>query len=283
MPGSHRHFGSTALSAWSQLRWYDALWLGGLLLFLTLLHSCGLFDFRKNSETFRYKLTINVRVDGQMHSASSVIEATQKRANCPWWGFSGSHSGGSCLPNFTVRGVAPMIRLDDGAVIFASLSGYHSDNPPGVRGEGLARLPWFVYVPDWGSVVDRSGPNWTIIPLPKKTPRLEIPFEGHWLSKFRPPIWWVPAQKLGPAVGTPISSASASNVSGRRIGVESFVIEQTNEKLVECLTNGPPWVAAYHGGPTVPQSVMDERRYNPDRPIDRKMGIGRFETCNVSN
>jgi len=211
---------------------------------LLILYSWGYFE--KSSETFRYKLTIDVKVDGKLHSASSVIEATQKRANCPWWGFSGSHSGGSCLPQYTVKGVAPMIRLKDGSVIFASLSGYSSDKPPGAKGRSLARLPWLLYVPDRRAVADTTGKNWSIIPLPKETPRLEIPFAGHPLSKFRPPIWWVPPQELGPAVGTAIGVRSANAVSGRELDLTRFSIEPTLEPLVICVEKGPSWVAAYH-------------------------------------
>ena len=57
-------------------------------------------DGQATSETFRYKLTINERVDGTPYSASSVIEARQEVNSCPWWGFSGSGASGGCLPLF---------------------------------------------------------------------------------------------------------------------------------------------------------------------------------------
>lgn len=52
--------------------------------------------FAPKSQTFRYKLTINVRVDGKPYSASSVIEARQERGKClaPGWGGSGASGRG---------------------------------------------------------------------------------------------------------------------------------------------------------------------------------------------
>ncbi len=49
------------------------------------------------SELFRYKLTINVRVDGKPYSASSVIEARQSLGVCLFPG------NARCLPNFRRR------------------------------------------------------------------------------------------------------------------------------------------------------------------------------------
>lgn len=231
-------------------------------------------------ETFRYKLTINVTVDGTPYSASSVIEATQtrKRALLNW---SGSGAGGGLYPEFTARGVAPMIQLPDGAVIFASLRGFFSDNPPGGRGASAARLPWLIYVDEWWKDLPNRGSytNLPVVRLPAETPRLEIPFDGHPNSRFRPPIWYVPPQELGPAMGTPISNENAQKVSGRHLSLGTFAIEPSMAPVIECLEDGPLWVAAYRGGPSVPKAEMERRRYDRNRPIDQQYSIHSFDMC----
>ncbi len=155
---------------------------GPVFLILAFMVGVYLFwgDGQPTSETFRYKLTINVRVDGTPYSASSVIEARQEVNSCPWWGFSGSGASGGCLPLFSAKGVAPMITLPDGAVIFADMCGnlcgfvHGGDND--IDGVSLARLPWSIYVHEWGKAADTSGKNWSLIPMPIETPPQELPF-----------------------------------------------------------------------------------------------------------
>ena len=228
-------------------------------------------------ELFRYKLTINVRVDGTPYSASSVIEARQEVNSCPWWGFSGSGASGGCLPLFSAKGVAPMITLPDGAVIFASLSGNSSDKPPGVKGTGVARLPWLVYVPDWRAVADTSGKNWSIVPLPEEPPRIEIPFAGAPLSKFRPAMRWVPDQELGPADTLSIGPGVAAKYTGQDIKLTSFAIEPTIDALTEWLDPAPPWLAGYRGGKGYSAEESEQRRWQRIRGQSKFGVVGRRE------
>ena len=62
-------------------------------------------DGQATSETFRYKLTINVRVDGTPYSASSVIEARQEvKLDAPGGASAAAAQRGGCLPLFYGQG-----------------------------------------------------------------------------------------------------------------------------------------------------------------------------------
>lgn len=198
-------------------------------------------------ETFRYRLTIEVEVDGYRHKASSVLEATQTQTQtqCRFRMPGGGGGSGICLPRFYVKGVAPMIRLADGAVIFASLSGYDSYKPPGVKGRGLARLPWLLYVKDWKKTSYKPPPNvtnWPITPLPAETPRLEIPFEGHPLSKHRPAIIYGRKNQSLLPHHVPIGPRNARERTGRDIRPITFAAEPTTADLVEELRPARRWL-----------------------------------------
>ena len=234
------------------MRWVNGFTVTAAAFIVLVLYMLGVFD---PSGTFRYRLTITVDVNGNRHQASSVLEARQRRSFCLINQF-----GGGCLPTFSVKGVAPMIRLPDGAVIFASLSGRVD------YGRGLARLPWLLYVDDWRKATDTTQRNWPIIPLPAKTPRLEIPFEGHPLSKYHPVIWWVPAQELGPPKGYPLRKGGKLEINQRIIRPVRFSIEPTSEKVVDWLEPAPTWMSAYRGGP----KISEEERLRRIRQIVRE-------------
>lgn len=223
---------------------------------LAMLAGCG------RSETFRYKLTLNVEVDGRPRSATAVIEATQTM-NVLCTPIESSY----CYPRFSVKGVAPMIMLDDGGVIFASLSGHVSDKDYG--GQHLSTLPWLLYVDKWN-----LGPGKTMVEMPPKPPRLERPLTN---PKRKPTIWWVPPQSIGPPEGWIVGPSNVRQLSGRDITLVSFVIEPTREPLLEWLDPAPPWMAAFRGGPKISE---DERKtrgrarrgWTPDRPVNRSVG-----------
>lgn len=237
---------------------------GPVLLILAFMVGVYLFwgDGQATSETFRYKLTINVRVDGTPYSASSVIEARQEVNSCRSWVGSRSRK---CLPLFSAKGVAPMITLPDGAVIFASLSGNSSDKPPGVKGTGVARLPWLVYVPDWRAVADTSGKNWSIIPLPEETPRTEIPFADHTLSKYRPSIRVSVPGKVQLPKALPVSNDTISKVMSRDVNLISFRLEPTNDRLVEKLEDAPPAMIEARRNNTLLANRQTIESYSPAR------------------
>lgn len=211
-----------------------------------------------SSETFRYKLTINVTVDGTPYSASSVIEATQRLADCPSWGFSGIGSG-RCMRRFTARGAAPMIHLPDGAVVFASLSG-RVDRTNNTGGQAASRLPWLIYVDEWWAGLDRSQyKNLPIVELPENPPRIEIPFEGHPLSEMRPPIWFIPPQELGPPFGYIAAAGKSRRYEKRALKLDNFSIEPTDSPIQSDLTDVPSWMAAYRGGPKISETERRRR------------------------
>ena len=196
-----------------------------------------------SSETFRYKLTINVTVDGTPYSASSVIEATQRLADCPSWGFSGIGSG-RCLPRFTARGVAPMIHLPDGAVVFASLSG-RVDRTNNTGGQAASRLPWLIYVDEWWAGLDRSDyVNLPVVQLPDNPPRIEIPLEGPPLSEMRPPIdVAIPGRiELSHGQAMAIRPNNAMELSGLPIKLVSYEVEPSAEPVVECIEPAELWL-----------------------------------------
>ena len=185
-----------------------------------------------SSETFRYKLTINVTVDGRPYSASSVIEARQVIGRCLL-------GNSRCIPKFSVKGVAPMIRLPDGAVIFASLSGYVD---PVVGGRAAARLPWLIYLDEWprGNVIAK---------LPGETPRLTIPFVGHPKSKFRPPMRYYGPTGPGGRGTAQIGPGVAKQRTGRAIQLVTFVIEPTDRPLSVKISGAPTWFDTMRADP----------------------------------
>lgn len=219
--------------------------VGVCLCVLTLLAGCG------REQTFRYKLTLNVEVDGRPRSASAVIEATQT-TNALCTPIESSY----CYPRFAAKGVAPMIMLDDGGVILASLWAAGHEGEDG--GQEMSVLPWLLYVDDW-----QLGPGKTMVELPPKPPRLELPLTN---PKRKPQTWWVPPQQLGPVEVYKIGPSTARERSGRNIELVSFVIEPTRELLVERLDPAPAWMAAYRGGPTISKATSDARRYSRSKP-----------------
>lgn len=212
--------------------------VGVCLCVMALLAGCG------REQTFRYKLTLNVEVDGQPRSASAVIEATQT-TNALCTPIESSY----CYPRFSVKGVAPMIVLEDGGVILASLDGHVSEKDDG--GQLLSTLPWLLYVDDW-----KLGPGKTMVEMPPKPPRLELPLAN---PKRKPTIWWVPPQPIGPPEGWIVGPSMVRQLSGRDITLVSFVIEPTREPLVEWLEPAPPWMAAYRGGTGLTQAGQKAR------------------------
>jgi hypothetical protein len=73
--------------------------------------------------TYRYRLTVNIEVDGKLHSGTSVIEVT-------WHGGPEFGDVGSYSP--TIRGQAPVVDLEARGVVVATLIaedwGWHNSN-----------------------------------------------------------------------------------------------------------------------------------------------------------
>lgn len=179
------------------------------------------------SETFRYKLTINVRVDGKPYSASSVIEARQVIGVCLL-------GNARCIPDFSAKGVAPMIMLPDGASIYASLRGYYA-GPNQVGGVSLGRLPWLIYLDDWPK-------GNTLARLPEHKPRVEIPFDGHPKSKYKPNIRIaVPKPPQMPEFSRVGLNGPVRQV-GKNVRLVSFTLAPTDEPLKQFIEPAPPWL-----------------------------------------
>lgn len=229
---------------------------------LALLAGCG------REQTFRYKLTLNVEVDGRPRSASAVIEATQT-TNALCTPIESSY----CYPRFSVKGVAPMIVLEDGGVILASLGGHVRDNDNG--GQVLSTLPWLLYVDKWN-----LGPGKTMVEMPRNPPRLELPLTN---PNRKPTIWWIPPQSIGPPEGWIVGPSMVRQLSGRDITLVSFVVEPTREPLVEWLEPAPLWMAAYRGGPKISEDerkarIRAKKGWTPDHPFNSSPARSNLET-----
>lgn len=89
-------------------------WLGIISMVIMVLF--GLYAFAFPSVTVRYRLTVEVAVDGKVHSGSSVIEATFAK-EISW--FSNYRERGSA----TARGEAVAVDIGEKGTLFALLRG----------------------------------------------------------------------------------------------------------------------------------------------------------------
>ena len=198
-------------------------------------------------ETFRYKLTLTVLDRGAPYSAASVIEATQfERISCI--GATGTY----CYPQFEHRGVAPVVMLPDGAVVFAALGGGCGTERGECGGQGADRLPWLVYLDKWD-----LGPGKTMVHLPPSPPRMELNLADR---GSRPPIVYVPPQELGPPVIWFVGPSSIGEVTNGRIAIQSITIEPTREPLTEWLDPAPVWMARSRGGQKISEAERQQHR-----------------------
>jgi hypothetical protein len=89
---------------------------GCLITLVVLLLSAGAlvvgYNYLYPNYTYRYRLTVNIEVDGKLHSGSSVIEVT-------WRGGPKIGEGGAYWP--TVRGQAVLVDLSDRGLVVATL------------------------------------------------------------------------------------------------------------------------------------------------------------------
>jgi hypothetical protein len=86
--------------------WFAALLAAAVL---TLLPACS-----KTSATFRYRLNFAVQVDGEVKSASSIIEVL-------YYGFGGDVGASGASSYASSRGVAPVIDLGIHGMLFAGM------------------------------------------------------------------------------------------------------------------------------------------------------------------
>lgn len=209
---------------------------GRIAIAVAVLYAFGFIQ--PHSETFRYKLTIRALVDGQMLAASSVIEATQRRGSC-------LVGPTRCTSSFSAKGVAPMIHVRDGSIIYASLTHQYSHKFPGLNGgTSLGGLPWALYVRDWKKATNISVFGYSLVTLPRETSPLEIQFEGDQLSKHRPSIRvTIPGQEELPR-SIPVGPTTISTVMKKNVRLISFSVEQTDAPLNECYETSSPAVIA---------------------------------------
>jgi hypothetical protein len=85
-------------------------WLSGVIIIMVAI--AGLYYWKYPNYTYRYRLTVNIEVDGKIHSGSGVIEVT-------WHGQPELGDVGPFHP--TIRGQAPLVDLGKRGVVVASL------------------------------------------------------------------------------------------------------------------------------------------------------------------
>lgn len=235
---------AVGVGIWFALR--SVIRSGRVRAFVSLVTVVALMVALWPSETFRYKLTLTVLDQGVPYSASSVIEATQvERKSCI--GAMGSY----CYPQFKHRGVAPVVMLPDGAVVFAALGGGCGPAEGECGGQRASRLPWLVYLDRWD-----LGPGKTMVHLPPRPPRMELSPADR---GKRPPIVYVPPQELGPPESWYVGPSSIGAVTNGRIAIQSITIEPTREPVTDWLDPAPVWMAAHRGGPRISEAERQRR------------------------
>lgn len=167
-------------------------------------------------------MTVEIEVDGQVHSGSSVIEVT-------WHGGPQFADVGPYTP--TLRGQATLIQLGDkGVVVAALLNGKGYGKPPNV-GDPWGALWIFPRAFGLGTSVDDLK-GWS-----PPSGKRELAFDN------MPLLLWFPDPN-NPATGQPVSPVEIPRKIGPSARLAGAFVEATSATVTVDIGERLPWVAA---------------------------------------
>ncbi len=199
------------------------------------------YMYKYPNYTYRYRLTVNIEVDGKLRSGSGVIEVT-------WHGGPEFGDVGPYRP--TMRGQAALVDLEDHGVVVATLTaedwGWHSSNA------GWGAL-WIVP----RAFGDEKGGD--LPSLPKLRGKRELAFDN--LPRF---LWFSNPQD--PTTAKVLLVNDIPSVFGPSARFAGASIEITSDPLVIDIRDTLPWLKALEQKPP-----GDNIIYLPN-----KLGINRY-------
>jgi hypothetical protein len=204
-----------------------------------------LFGLAFPTYALRDRLTINVEVDGQTHSGSSVIEA--RWAMWPH-GLSGLFGGGygNCRP----YGNVPLVDLGSHGVLLAAH--WPAQQTPADRAVTTCFLAIRAF---------SSGPpppnvfpvtRWSLLKLSFFSGRSQLS------ANNLPQFIWLP-DRNDPNSAMPVLASSFPLIIGPTVKLQSAWLESTNEPLSAGLIQDLPWLGPLHAAQTRMQSVPSDR------------------------
>lgn len=191
--------------------------------------------------TCRYRLTVNIEVDGKLHSGSSVIEVT-------WHG--GPEIGDVGAYHPTIRGQATLVDLDGRGVLVATLIaedwGWHNSNA------GYGAL-WLVP----RAFGDQKGGDHAMLPTLRG--KRKLAFDN--LPRF---LWF--ANPQDPTTATTLLVDDVPRLFGPSARFAGAFVEITREPLVIDVRQKLPWI-----------KVLEEKaRGEQVLYLPNKLGISRY-------
>ncbi|TPQ41300.1 hypothetical protein C2U70_03040 [Bradyrhizobium guangdongense] len=181
----------------------------------------GWFTFAFHDYSYRYRLTVNIEIDGKVHTGSSVIDVT--------W-HEGIKIGDGSPFGPLLRGQAPIVDLDDHGIVIATLIANYKNSKDG---QGALWL-----VPR--AFGDAQGVNLAM--LPSLQGKRELALDN--LPRF---LWFANSQE--PTTGRGITVADFASVLGPSAHFVSASVEITNDPVVISIREKLPWIAAIEKRP----------------------------------
>ncbi|RFB76661.1 hypothetical protein [Methylovirgula sp. 4M-Z18] len=191
-----------------------------LLVFAALILGCiAIWKISYPTYSFRYRLTLNVQVNGIVRSGSSVIEMIYWPK--PTWYYAGGPS-----VDFHVRGTAPTVDLGEKGLLFAVFE-------PGYGHEGFELLPLQAYgVVPLNSVVGDPGLRRLSA---MQQPRIDIPPNlVPELVRFR--------NIDNPKTAENVDPRNLSATFGTGVDLLDATLEPTSDAISEMPSNWPDWL-----------------------------------------
>jgi hypothetical protein len=214
---------------------------GCLITLVALLFGAGAlvvgYNYWYPNYTYRYRLTVNIEVDGKLHSGSSVIEVT-------WHGGPKIGEGGAYWPR--MRGQAALVDLADRGLVVATLIAEDNSN----AGWGAQ---WIVP----RAFGDKNGGDYKR--LPELRGKRELSFDN------LPRLLWF-SNPQDPTTAKTLLVDNIPSVFGPSVRFAGAFVEITSDPPETDIRQKLPWIKALEERPP-----GDKVLYLPN-----KLGINRY-------
>ena len=206
-----------------------------------------LFGLAFPTFALRDRLTINVEVDGQIRTGSSVIEARWSM-----WpqGLSGLFGGGygNCRP----YGNVPLVDLGPHGVLLASHG--PTQQTPADRAVSTCFLAIRAFSPGPLPLNGYAFTRWSLVKLSFLSARTQL------TPNNLPQFIWLP-DRNDPGSAMPVLASSFPLVIGPNVRLQSAWLETTNEPLSADLVKKLPWLGPLHAEQTKQIQLVPPDRF----------------------
>jgi hypothetical protein len=195
-----------------------------------------LFGLAFPTYALRDRLTINVEVDGQIRTGSSVIEARWES-----WPQSLSMLFGGGFGNCRPYGNVPLVDLGSRGVLL--VSHWPVQQTPPDRAVDTCSLPIRAFSP--GPLPPSGYPltRWSLVKLSFFSGRTQL------TANNLPQFVWLP-DRNDPGSAMPVLASSFPLIIGPNVRLQSASLETTNEPLSADLVKKLPWLGPLHAEQT---------------------------------